>query len=54
MAEGVKADMKASEVLKALAKGINPDNGEVLEESSLAHSSQAIRLLFSLAEKLTQ
>ena len=44
--------MDLSQQLKILAKGINPDTGEVLEANSVANTPDAIRLLFSLAEEL--
>lgn len=45
--------MDLSQQLKILAKGINPDTGEVLNSSSVANTPDAIRLLFSLAEELS-
>lgn len=45
-------NMDLSQQLKILAKGINPDTGEVLEANSVANTPDAIRLLFSLAEEL--
>lgn len=44
--------MTLSEQLKILAKGINPDTGELLENNSIANSPEGIRLLFSLADEL--
>lgn len=44
--------MDISNQLKTLAKGINPDTGELLHRNSCAHRPEAIRLLFSLADEL--
>jgi hypothetical protein len=45
--------MSISEQLKALAKGINPETGESLDSNSCANRPEAIRLLFTLADELT-
>ena len=44
--------MNLSDQLKILAKGINPDTGELLDEQSVANTTDAVRLLFQLAEEL--
>jgi len=41
-----------SEQLKILAKGINPDTGELLDGESVVNTPEAIRLLFSLSDEL--
>ena len=45
--------MTLSSQLKLLANGINPETGEVLEEGSLANRPDVIRVLFALAEELS-
>jgi hypothetical protein len=44
--------MDISNQLKTLAKGINPDTGELLDHNSCGNKPEAIRLLFLLAEEL--
>lgn len=44
--------MKLSEMLKTLAKGINPETGEVLSPVSSANKPETIRLLFTSSEEL--
>lgn len=39
-------------MLRALAKGFNPETGELLNHTSLVHSPEVIRILFRLAEEL--
>jgi hypothetical protein len=45
--------LNLSEQVKILAKGINPDTGELLDSKSIANSPDGIRFLFSLAEELS-
>ena len=45
--------MSLSQQLKILAKGINPDTGEILNSDSIANTPAAIRMLFTLAEELS-
>jgi hypothetical protein len=42
-----------SEKIKLLANGINPETGEVLDEGSLTNRPDVIRILFALAEELS-
>lgn len=44
--------MSIVQSLIALANGVNPETGEILPESSVAHSAEAIRLLFTIAHEL--
>lgn len=44
--------MSMVQSLIALANGVNPETGEILPESSVVHSAEAIRLLFTLAHEL--
>ncbi|MEL4016531.1 hypothetical protein [Dryocola clanedunensis] len=46
--------MNTSVMLKALANGINPDTGELLPRTSIAHAPDLIRQLFTLAEEFIQ
>ena len=46
--------MNTPTILKALANGINPDTGELLSRSSVAHTPDMIRLLFALSEEFVQ
>jgi hypothetical protein len=39
-------------ILRALANGVNPDTGELLNRSSVAHAPEMIRMLFALAEEM--
>ncbi len=45
--------MTLSGQLKLLANGISPETGEVLDEGSLTHRPDVIRILFALAEELS-
>jgi hypothetical protein len=45
--------MTLSSQLKLLANGINPETGEVLDESSLTNKPEVIRILFALAEEVS-
>ena len=45
--------MKISEMLKALANGVNPETGEGFGAESTANRPEAIRMLFALAEELS-
>lgn len=42
--------MKTYMISRTLAKGINPETGELLNPASIVHTPEAIRLLFTLAE----
>lgn len=44
--------MQINEALTALANGVNPETGEILPANSVAHTPEAIRLLFTLAQEL--
>ena len=46
--------MAISDQLKLLAKGLNPDTGEVLEDSLLINRPEVIRILFELSEELVE
>lgn len=46
--------MRLSEQLKLLAKGIHPETGELLDESSLTNRPETIRLLYDLSEEILQ
>ncbi|MCT4707514.1 hypothetical protein MUA04_06790 [Enterobacteriaceae bacterium H11S18] len=46
--------MKTTMMLRALANGINPDTGELLSRSSVAHAPDMIRQLFALSEEFAQ
>ena len=43
-----------SAMLKALANGINPETGELLGTGSVANKPEAIRILFILAQELSE
>lgn len=43
-----------SAALRALAKGINPETGELLAPGSLANQPDVIRMLFALSEELAE
>lgn len=45
--------MNITLILKALANGVNPESGEMLPRSSVAHTPEAIRLLFALSEEFS-
>lgn len=45
--------MIAGEIFRLLAKGIHPETGELLPPSSVVHTPDAIRLLFTLAEEFS-
>lgn len=40
--------------LKLLANGINPETGEVIDDKSLVHKPEVIRILFALSEELSE
>lgn len=44
--------MSLSYQLKTLAKGINPETGEYLDQHSVVNNIDTVRLLFALAEEL--
>lgn len=44
--------MRLSEQLKLLAKGIHPETGVVLDDSSLTNRPEVIRSLYDLSEEL--
>lgn len=46
--------MKIDDQLKLLANGIDPETGEVLDEASLTNRPEVIRMLFALAEELSE
>lgn len=45
---------QVAELLTALAGGVNPSTGEILPDTSLANSPDAVRLLYSLAMEFQQ
>jgi hypothetical protein len=51
---GAKLPVSLSDNLKLLAKGINPETGEMLDKSSVANTPEAIRILFCLADEIMQ
>lgn len=44
--------INTAKILRALANGINPDTGELLTHSSVAHTPEMIRMLFALSDEL--
>lgn len=45
--------MKLSETLKYLAKGINPETGEILESRSITNTPEVIRVLYEISDELS-
>ena len=45
--------MKLSETLKYLAKGINPETGEILESRSITNTPEVIKVLYEISDELS-